>query len=154
MQTGGMSDLVRRFIERARHLLRPSPLSTAAEAGRRGERLAARYLKAAGYLILERNYRITQGEIDLIAFRDGVLAFVEVRSQATPGPLDPLHSITRGKQRRIIKAAEHYVATHRPHEDGVATRFDVVTVRCDQAGGEPEIRHVRGAFHRSPRGFT
>ena len=150
-----MSDLVRRLIERVRRLRRrPPPLSPTAEAGQRGERLAARHLKAAGYRILERNYRITQGEIDLVAFRDGVLAFVEVRSQATPGPLDPLHSITRSKQRRIIRAAEHYVATRRPHDDGIATRFDVVTVRCDPAGGSPEIRHIRGAFHKSPKGFT
>ena len=51
------------------------------QLGRRGERVAARLLKSKGYRILTRNWTITQGEVDLVAFRDGVVAFVEVRSQ-------------------------------------------------------------------------
>lgn len=122
--------------------------------GRMGEQVATRHLKDKGYRILQRNYRIKQGEIDIVAFRDGLLAFVEVRSQGKPGPIDPALSITRRKQWRVVKAAQHYMSTHRPEGSGVSVRFDVITVRFDPEGGQPQIRHIEGAFHTTPKGFT
>ncbi|MHC4789151.1 MAG: YraN family protein, partial [Planctomycetota bacterium] len=106
-----------------------------------------------GYRILERNYRVTHGEIDLVAFKDGVLAFVEVRAQTQPGMIDPLRTVTRRKQRRIIRAAQTYVAAHGLRRQDVALRFDVISVRFDEAGKPPEITHLEGAFHESPRAF-
>ncbi len=135
-------------------LRRDCPASATSRLGARGEREAARHLKARGYEILERNYRTRLGEIDLVAFRDGVLAFVEVRSQTAPPMIDPLQTITRAKQRRIVQAAQTYAALNRVAEHDVAMRFDVVAVLFDGDGRAREVRHLEGAFHASPRGFT
>ncbi|MCK4374892.1 MAG: YraN family protein [Candidatus Brocadiae bacterium] len=110
---------------------RQAGLSASALVGRRGEKEAARFLKGKGYKVLARNYRITQGEIDLVAFRDGVLAFVEVRAQTQPGLFDPLYTITRRKQRHIIEAAQTYTSLNDLQADDVLLRFDVVTVLFD-----------------------
>jgi putative endonuclease len=123
-----------------------TPSSPASALGARGEKAAAKYLRKKGYAILERNFRMTQGEIDLVAFRDGVLAFVEVRAQTAPALIDPLFTITRRKQRRIIKAAEQYVALHRPADEGIELRFDVVTVLFAEDERKPSISHLEGAF--------
>ena len=133
---------------------RQAGLSASALVGRRGEKEAARFLRGKGYKVLARNYRITQGEIDLVAFRDGVLAFVEVRAQTQPGLFDPLYTITRRKQRRIIKAAQTYTSLNQPIEEDILLRFDVITVLFDERGRRQEINHVEGAFHESPRGFS
>ncbi|KPK66314.1 MAG: hypothetical protein AMK73_00335 [Planctomycetes bacterium SM23_32] len=122
--------------------------------GRRGEREAADHLKRLGYTILERNYRIRQGEIDLVAFRDGVLAFVEVRAQTEPAMVDALYTITRRKQRRIIKAAQTYVALNAVERGEVELRFDVVAVLFNDRGQRRDIRHIEGAFQETPKGFT
>jgi putative endonuclease len=150
-----MLDWMGRLAERVRSLAGGrAPSSPTSRLGARGERAAARHLKAAGYEILERNYRTRLGEIDLVAFRDGVLAFVEVRTQTAPAMIDPLHTITRAKQRRVIKAAQAYATLNRVSEHGVAMRFDVVTVLFARDGGVRELRHLENAFQQSPRAFT
>jgi len=128
--------------------------SPTTELGRRGEATAARLLKDKGYKILERNFRVRQGEIDLVVFRDGVLAFVEVRAQTEPAMIDPLRTITRGKQRRVIKAAQTYLTVRKFRSADVAPRFDVVTVLFDRAGRPVRTEHVEGAFQVSPKGFS
>ncbi len=128
--------------------------SPTTELGRRGEEAAARLLKDKGYKILERNFRVRQGEIDLVVFRDGVLAFVEVRAQTEPAMIDPLRTITRGKQRRVIKAAQTYLTVKKFRSADVAPRFDVVSVLFDRAGWPVETKHVEGAFQVSPKGFS
>jgi putative endonuclease len=125
-----------------------------ARLGRRGERAAARHLRRRGYRILERNFRVTEGEIDLVAFRDGVLAFVEVRSRTRPEVIDPAETVTRRKQRRVIKAAQAYMAEHGLTGEPVAARFDLVTVLFSPEGRCARVNHLEGAFQESPRGFT
>jgi putative endonuclease len=148
------------MLQRLRKLLKRmttrdlSGLSPTARVGRRGEKEAARHLRRNGYTILERNYRIRQGEIDLVAFRDGVLAFVEVRAQTEPVLIDPLRTITRGKQRRIIKAAQTYAALNDLQSRDLSLRLDVITVLFDEQGRPRQVSHVEGAFHESPKGFT
>ena len=132
---------------------RGARLSPTTRLGRLGEDEAVRHLKAEGYEILVRNYRIKQGEIDIVAFRDGVLAFVEVRAQTAPAMVDPLETITRRKQRRVIKAAQAYVTENELGRRDVAMRFDVITVLFDRQGRRQEINHLEGAFHESSRGF-
>ncbi len=121
------------MLERIRSLLRSLPgLRRAAEddpsprraVGRRGERAAARHLKRQGYRILERNYATRRGEVDIVAFRYGVLAFVEVRSQTEPVLIDPVVTVTRAKQLRVIKAAQAYCTRH-----GLPPRADIPALR-------------------------
>jgi len=120
--------------------------------GRRGEGAAVRHLKRQGYRILERNFGTRRGEVDIVAFRDGVLAFVEVRSQTEPVLVDPAATVTRAKQLRVIKAAQSYCTAHRLPRDDVALRFDVIAVRFGQ-GAKAQVRHIEDAFGTSARRF-
>ena len=131
----------------------PARFSSPDEVGVWGERVAARHLKRAGYMILERNFETVQGEIDLIAFRDGVLTFVEVRSQTAGEFGGPLSTITRPKQLRVIKAAEQYAALHGLEAEDVELRFDVVSVVFGDGSARPQVEHVEGAFGKSARLF-
>jgi putative endonuclease len=82
---------------------------TTTARGREAEALAAQYLECYGARVVERNFRIRGGEIDLIC-RDGkVLVFVEVRLRTRSDFGGAAASITASKQRRIILAAQHYL---------------------------------------------
>ena len=97
---------------------------TTTARGREAEAAAARYLAAQGVRLVERNFRVRGGEIDLIC-RDGpVLVFVEVRQRSRGDFGGAGASITIGKQRRIILAARHYLAG-KPTCD---CRFDCVLI--------------------------
>ena len=86
---------------------------TTTGAGQRAENLAARYLEARGLTIAARNYRCRGGEIDLICRDDATLVFVEVRLRRRSDFGGAAASITPAKQRRIILAARHYLASQR-----------------------------------------
>lgn len=115
-------------------------MSTTTERGRRAEQLAADYLRARGYEILELNYRIRQGEIDIIAQQGEILCFVEVRSRRNAVHGHPLETVDRRKQQRLIRAAEHYLL-RRGWEGSV--RFDVVAILYEP---QLEISCVENAF--------
>ncbi|MFO8007472.1 MAG: YraN family protein [Candidatus Brocadiia bacterium] len=119
---------------------------TTTETGRRAEQAAARHLRRNGYRILTRNFHTRRGEIDIIAFRDGTVAFVEVRSLTRPAMGDPLDTINRGKQRHIVQAAREYCTAHGLYNEQIALRFDVVAVTLDQGGRPEQVRHVVNAF--------
>ena len=91
--------------------------------GRMGEELARRHLVAAGYSVLEANYRGKTGEIDLIVRKDGTIVFVEVRTKRGGAYGTPEESITASKRARLVTAAE-----------GVEWRIDLVAVDLDLAG--------------------
>ncbi len=93
--------------------------------GKFAENRAERMLVDAGLAILHRNYRCRQGEIDLIAQDGDILVFVEVRCRSRKDYGSAAESITPAKQRRIIAAARHYLATL-PRMP--ACRFDAVTL--------------------------
>jgi putative endonuclease len=114
--------------------------------GRTAEEAVARYLRKKGYRILERNFRCTGGELDLIVFQDGVIAFVEVRSVTEPAGLDPLLTVTTAKQRHLLRAAQHYITLRELHGENVVLRFDVVAVRRTSAGRINDITHIENAF--------
>jgi putative endonuclease len=97
----------------------------AAEArGRRGEWLAALRLGLAGYTILARRDKSPFGEVDLIARRGRVIAFVEVKAHAAVGPDGPVGARQRA---RIARAAQAFLARRRDL-DGLDVRFDLVVV--------------------------
>ncbi len=99
---------------------------TTIETGTRAETGAAAALEAAGYRIVERNYRCKAGELDIIA-RDGdILAFVEVRSRADDAHGHAAEMVSPTKRRQVARIAAHYLALERPEIDQV--RFDVVAI--------------------------
>lgn len=73
-----------------------------------GEEKACEYLKEKGYLILERNFRKSYGEIDIIALKNNVLVFVEVKSRTNTSYGTPFDAIATQKLRQIVKGARYY----------------------------------------------
>ena len=95
--------------------------------GRRGEQLAAAYLRGLGLKIKHLNFRVKRAEIDIIAKDGETLVFVEVRSRAQDDRFSPVDSVDATKRRRVRKAVELYlmVTGCSPHTD---VRVDVVGV--------------------------
>ncbi len=106
--------------------------------GRRAELLAAWLLRTKGYRILARRYRTGVGEIDLIARRGSLIAFVEVKQR--PSQAEAAEAVTPAARRRIARAASLWLAAN-PAAAGLDLRFDVIM--C-VPGRLP--RHLRGAF--------
>lgn len=96
------------------------------EEGELGENLAVEYLKKHGYKILERNFRIRGGEIDIIGIDGDTLVFIEVKTRRSNEFGTPLEAITPWKLRTLIKSAEFYKAKHPRLPD--AMRIDAVGI--------------------------
>jgi putative endonuclease len=111
--------------------------------GRKGERAAARFLRQRGYTILRRNVRYRYGELDLIALRDDVVAFVEVRTRRQGTHADLFRSIDRAKQHRLYRAA--CAVIKRYHLSNRHLRFDIITILWPE-GKRPDIQHHPKAF--------
>ena len=117
---------------------RPAAARIAAEAaGRRGERIAAWWLRLKGWSILNRRVRTPAGEVDLIAKRGALIAFVEVKSRATAAELD--HAIDHRRLARVAAAAE--VLMPRYATAGEDIRVDVILL----APRTPP-RHIENAW--------
>jgi putative endonuclease len=109
--------------------------------GRRGERLAALWLQAQLYTIVERRFKTPVGEIDLIARRFGTTVFVEVKARGrAEGEEEALGKVNR---RRLVRAAEAYLTRH-PALAETPLRFDVIFLA---PGKLP--RHLKNAFEAS-----
>jgi putative endonuclease len=107
--------------------------------GASAEDLAAEYLLNKNFKILERNYRVKNGEIDCIAEdRDGTLVFVEVKSARSGSCGHPFSWVDRAKQRTIARVATWYLAEH--HIKSRACRFDVIAL------SNGRIEHLKNAF--------
>ena len=97
--------------------------------GNIGENAAAKFLKKAGYRILERNYETADAEIDIIAAIDNVTAFVEVKTRTightSPKEPRPASAVTAEKQRKIISVASRYI---KQKHITTRIRFDIIEV--------------------------
>ncbi|MDT8915471.1 YraN family protein [Amycolatopsis sp. PS_44_ISF1] len=113
------------------------------EFGRWGEDLAARYLQAAGLVLLSRNWSCREGELDLVLSEGERVVFCEVKTRSGDEYGTPSESVTPEKADRVRKAAEQWLRVF-----GVGwcrTRYDVVAVFAP-VGGQPSVRHIAGAF--------
>jgi len=110
--------------------------------GRQGEQVAEEFLRAQGYTILARNYRVALGEIDLIVQDRQTLVFVEVRTHSGAIFGDPLASVNVRKQRQIAKAALQYLIRNGLMER--EARFDVVGIRWEDE--QARLTHIKSAF--------
>lgn len=109
--------------------------------GAEAENHALLFLKQQGLSLLERNYSCKQGEIDLIMRDKNNVVFVEVRYRDNPDHGDPLESITRSKQAKVIKAATMYLLKNSLY-DKVACRFDVATLSSMSS----KVHWIKDAF--------
>lgn len=120
--------------------------SRAQVKGRKGEEEACVFLAGKGLRVLEKNYMIRGGEIDIIA-RDGdTVVFVEVKRRSSLRKGRPAESVTPAKQRKIIMAALHYLKKKKLHD--LRLRFDVVEIV--NSNGGTDIRLIENAFGADP----
>ena len=110
--------------------------------GDEGEQKACNYLVENSYRIVERNFRTRGGEIDIIAEKDDVLVFVEVK--ALPGGDAEMlsHELDLRKQRKIIKTANFFLLKHRKYNNS-KIRFDVIVIDMPNL---PDVYHIQDAF--------
>lgn len=120
--------------------------TTATQAlGRYGEDLAAEHLVAAGMVVLARNWRCPQGELDLVARDvDGTVVFVEVKTRAGTGFGEPAEAVGRVKARRLRMLACRWLLENR-QAGAVDLRFDVVGI-VRSRGQAPRLTHLRDAL--------
>ncbi len=118
------------------------------DLGRRGEDAAAAALRRAGLVIVERRFRNRLGEIDLIARRDDLVMFVEVKTRRGSG-FGVAEAVTPSKRRRMARVALGYLTLRRWHQR--PCRFDVVEV-TEQPDGTLSTRHIDDAFRLWPTG--
>ena len=119
------------------------------ETGKIGEDLATKYLENLGYTISERNFVAKQGEIDIIAKDKQELVFVEVKTRKDANFAEAKDYVTLSKQRRIITAANMWLANNRCEKK---IRFDVIELYYRLDNGKPQLamlNHIENAFYVS-----
>ncbi|RZM05338.1 MAG: YraN family protein [Sphingomonas sp.] len=121
-------------MRRARH---PDDRRLAEAAGRRGERLAGWWLRLKGWRILDRRVRTPAGEVDLVARKGSLVAFVEVKTRATAAELD--WAIDERRLARVAAAAEVLMPRYAGPGDDI--RVDVILLA---PGSRP--RHIENAW--------
>lgn len=111
-----------------------------ATIGRHGEDIAARYLVDAGYVLVDRNWRGTRGELDIVA-RDGdEIVVVEVKTRSGLGFGHPAEAITAAKLARLKRLAGQWLGEHSPRAASV--RIDVLAVILAPSGAR--VEHITG----------
>ena len=116
--------------------------------GKRGERLAAKWLKKRGYRVVAQSAKELGGEIDLVARHGATWVFVEVKTRTTADFGQPWEAVGAVKERRIAQAARLFLHRRKIHD--APTRFDVVSIVWPQNGtGDPEVVHYPDAFQPS-----
>lgn len=111
-------------------------------SGEEAEDIAARYLEAKGYAVLERNWRCRRGELDVVCRHGERLVVVEVKSSRADEAYHAADRVGRDKQRQLWKLTEQYMKQR--GWAGRSVQVDVVEVTFEQ-DGEPRIRHLEGA---------
>lgn len=112
--------------------------------GRRGEDRAIEHLVRQRYRILERNYRKSFGEIDIIAKDKDTLVFIEVKTRKSFRFGTPFEAVDARKQRQVSRVAQAYLQASGLVD--VLARFDVIAVQVDRNNRLVAIDHLQNAF--------
>lgn len=111
--------------------------------GLAGERLAARYLTERGWTVVDHRFRMGRLEVDLVARRGALVAFVEVKTRWSTRFGSPIEAVTWHKQREIVRVARAWVDRHGRPDD--TYRFDVIGVTLEPLR-PPQVEHLEDAF--------
>lgn len=111
------------------------------ELGAKGEDIAANYLSSLGYKILERNYRASYAEVDIVAKHEETIVFVEVKTRTYDYYGRPEEFVTKQKQKNISFAAAIYCESIN-HEGEI--RFDIMAIILQ--GNTRNVKHIKDAF--------
>ena len=113
------------------------------QIGAAAESLACDHLQQCGLVLLERNYRVPHGELDLIMHDHDHMVFVEVRFRRNHRYGNGAESVNATKQGKLIKTALYYLQQH-PKMAKHPVRFDVVSISA--IDGQPKIDWIKNAF--------
>jgi putative endonuclease len=113
------------------------------DLGKLGEKIALHFLEGNKYKVIGKNYRLFRGEIDIIAYDQKTLVFVEVKTRRSTNYGFPEESVTSSKQQQIRKIAHGFLTKNNLHD--VECRFDVISLSFDEKE-ECSIRHIKDAF--------
>ncbi|MGI5913403.1 MAG: YraN family protein [Bacteroidales bacterium] len=113
--------------------------------GKKGEELAAEFLKKEGYTILEKNWKAGKLEIDIIARKEDEIIFVEVKTRSDNYLATPESAVNTKKQRSIISAANRYL---KKNGIDMESRFDIITLVKEKDNFI--IDHIKNAFYHTP----
>jgi putative endonuclease len=109
-----------------------------------GEGKAVEYLRLAGYKVHNKNVRTDYGEIDILASKDGIAVFVEVKTRRTQTFGLPEESITPGKMEKMLQSSQAYMLDH--PELGDNWQIDVIAIQCGGTGN-PKIIHFENVAY-------
>ena len=110
--------------------------------GKLGENIAEKYLTKEGHIILDKNWHFGKEELDIIARKDDIIIFVEVKTRESNAFGEPEEFVTRKKQKHIIRAANAYIEKKNLE---MKVRFDVIAVLLDKE--KHSIHHIEDAFY-------
>ena len=116
--------------------------STNRQTGITGENEAAAYLQEKGYQIVAKNWRTKIGEIDIIAYKDSTIVFVEVKTWPHGDYYSLAAAINKRKRKRIIETAKCFLSDYRQYKESYV-RFDVIAIAMQQ---QEKIYHIENAF--------
>lgn len=121
----------------------PRPEAWHLRLGRKGEELAARHLVKIGFVILAKNWRCREGELDIVATDGQTLVVCEVKTRSGTRFGEPAEAVTADKMARVRRLTGQWLSTHRV--GWCRIRFDVIAI-CVERDGEVRLRHIEGAF--------
>ncbi len=110
--------------------------------GKLGEKLAVEFLKEKGYKIIETNWRFGKEELDIIAMDGEYIVMVEVKTRSSDYFGEPEDSVTRKKQKYLVKAADNFICKKDINNE---VRFDVIGIVYNE--GKPVFNHIIDAFY-------
>lgn len=113
------------------------------EKGSEAEALAAAYLESKGWVVLDQNYAFQRAEVDIVAYNQTCIVFVEVKSRSGIYFGRPEEAVNRQKIKQIYKASEAWLYERKM--EGSPIRFDVIAI-VQQGNEAPEITHFEDAF--------
>ena len=117
-------------------------MATHLDLGRKGESLAKAFLEEAGYEIMDENWTYGKAEIDLVAYKDRVIIFTEVKTRTGNGFGEPEDFVDNRKQKLLAEAADEYIYLM-DHQGEV--RFDIISILFD-SNANYKLKHIEDAF--------
>jgi putative endonuclease len=118
--------------------------TTRSSVGEWGESIATRYLTEHGFTIRERNWRHGHGELDIIAEREGVIVFVEVRTRRSDAYGAPEETVRAAKQAKLIDTAQAYLDVCGMTD--AQWQIDVIAIDLDARNAVRRIDHIECAI--------
>lgn len=114
------------------------------ERGRFGEQLAREQLETKGWQIIALNWRCQLGEIDIVAWDNACLVFVEVRTRTSSRFGTPAESVDWRKQKKLRQLAIAFLATNPVGARSI--RFDIISVQMTESRQDAKLAHIQNAF--------